>query len=383
MSKTERGVAELARNVRPDGIERYLIRRGWSLLGGRRAEVRRFTPPGNTGEFTLLTPAVVDLDDYAEVVARMVQILSRVEQRSEFDVLAQMVEPCDVLRAQVASIHTKDGSIPLGRCISLVQGMQDLVTYAACAELSPAPAHPRKLKEAIELADRSKFGQTDVGSFIATLYYPVRLDDESRQISLLGDGPPPLHRRITARIVRGLSEVARASAQGVDDPLVEGHKEGFTANMCAALAEVVEAFPGGSCTFYSNFDPVFPPPADVPAGPIVIPTDVAPILNSAAERLEPSMPPRDVEVDGYVTQLQHGMDESEEAPERAKVYPFRVWVLWNDKGEARTVEFELDEKSYKQALNAHDRGARVRVRGRLEKVRRKWMIRNPDGFTVD
>lgn len=93
MSKIQQGVAELARNVKPEWIEAYLTRRGWRPIEGRRVDVKRYAPPSNSDGFALLTPTVTNLDDYEDVVARMVWILSMVEMRSPFDVLAELVEP--------------------------------------------------------------------------------------------------------------------------------------------------------------------------------------------------------------------------------------------------------------------------------------------------
>jgi hypothetical protein len=369
-------------------------RRGWTPLATRSPLVRRYARPGTAGGFTLITPATSDGDDYAEAVARALELLSRVEERSAYDILAQVSTPSDVIRAQVASVFTRDGTIPLSKCLRLVHGMQDLVTYSACAEVlpTPVPFHARKLKEALQLSEKARFGQTEVGSFIATLYFPVPIPEPppaSPQTALFPPPPqpaPPLppERRVTARIVRGLAKVAEAARAHDHRVLVDGYSDGFSSNMCESLSSLFGAFPGGSCTFSADFDPIYAPPTDVPAGPITISTDAVPMLNEAAERLQPTEPPRPAEVDGYVTTLHHdwrGGSEGDDDDD-ADTEPFRVWVMWNDRGHPKKVQFDLDPETHTMAVDAYRNKARVKVEGTLERHGRKWVLLNPAYFRI-
>lgn len=383
MSRVADSIAEVARHLRPEGIASYLSRRGWTAIPGRRPEIRRYAPPGGSNGFALLTPAITDLDDYDKVVTRLVEILSKLEDRSAFDVVAQMLEPCDVVRAQVVSSETRDGSIPLPKAMQLVQGMHDLVVQAALAELPPSP---KRNKEAVELANRSRFGQTDVGSFIATLYYPVSLADLGGQVTLPGTRfPAPIHRRITARLVRGLGYVARAAENGDVELLGQHADDGLNSEMCQAVSQLVSSFPQGACSFSANFDPIVAVPADLPVSQITIPATASLVLDRAATLIRraarPQLPeaePREVWVEGYVTQLQHVHEDREDVQR-----PYRVWVLWDTGDTPRTVSFDVSPDVYNEALEAHRRTVPIRVRGRLDGSGSRPVLLNPHDFQLD
>lgn len=382
-----RSVLELARLVRPDDLRGYLLRRGWQQVRAESANIHRFQEADDG--LILIAPATTTGVDYGETVARVLGILAEYEQRSAYDILAQVSTPSDVIRAQVASVFTRDGTIPLSKCLKLVHGMHDLVTYSACAEMSPSPVpyHARKLKEALQLSEKARFGQTEVGSFIATLYFPVPIP-EAPSVSLQGEmfPPPPApsplpppERRVIARIVRGLAKVAVAAREHDYRVLMDAYADGFSSNMCESLSSLFGAFPGGSCTFSADFDPIYDAPADVPTGPITISTDAVPMLNEAAERLQPTEPPRTAEVDGYVTTLHHDWYDGDDDDEGDQE-PFRVWVLWNDRGKVKKVQFDLDPDTHTKAVYAYQQKTRVRVEGTLERHGRKWVLMSPSNF---
>ena len=385
-----RSVLELARLVRPDDLRDYVLRRGWQPVPVGSANIRRFVETSDG--LTVIAPATTTGVDYGETVARVLSILAEHEQRSAYDILAQVSTPSDVIRAQVASVFTRDGTIPLSKCLKLVHGMQDLVTYSACAEVSPSPVpyHARKLKEALQLSEKARFGQTEVGSFIATLYFPVPIPEPPpvvMQTALfpLPPEPPPLpppERRVIARIVRGLAKVAEAARDHDYRVLMDAYSDGFSSNMCESLSSLFSAFPGGSCTFSADFDPIYAAPTDVPTGPITISTDAVPMLNEAAERLQPTEPPRPVEVDGFVTTLHHDWREGGDDDEEADQEPFRVWVLWNDRGNFKKVQFDLDPETHTRAVDAYQKKTRVKIDGTLERHGRKWVLLNPSNFRV-
>ena len=105
------------------------------------------------------------------------------------------------------------------------------------------------------------------------------------------------------------------------------------------------------------------------------------MLDEASERLQPTTAPREVEIDGYVTTLHHDRREGEDEPDaEGATEPFRVWVWWNDRGEFRKVQFDLDEETHRKAVNAYDRKAHVKVGGRLERLGKKWVLLHPQDF---
>jgi hypothetical protein len=366
----------LLARLTPRDLVAYLERRGWERFELAREAVVEYRSPADpaTDFFPVLLPRQRDLFDYTRMVTQAIRAVADFESRPPLDVVMQMMALQDVFKTRVASFGADDGTIRLDQVIELTGSVRDLLIYSASSELRTARFFPRRLREATELARNCKFGQTEFGSFVATFYLPLPANQQERlfEVNQFPD-PVPLARRTLTRIMRGLEVVNVASETGDYRVIAEHFENALNANMCDALADIVEETTGDALEFSIAMDPVWAIP-DVP-NDVIIQRRAFPLIQEAARELRGPPELRRVTVEGWVYQLQH------EGP-LAVGTDYQIRVLWEDVDGTYKIKVSLTPDEYEMAIEAHRTERPVRVSGELERIGRYWILMNPQDFTL-
>jgi len=161
--------------LRLEDIQQYLTGRGWKkepAAGGETAVVYQYP---SLSDAEIVVPRRREFADYAQRMADIVQMLAAVEGRSAWELLHDLtLPPGDVLRLQVISPGASLGNLPLNEGLRLLDGGRSMLLAAACSVLRPQAYHPRQsFKEALDFVDSCRLGQTETGSFVATILAPV------------------------------------------------------------------------------------------------------------------------------------------------------------------------------------------------------------------
>ena len=259
-----------------DMLRRYLAAMGWQvrdttpdvsdpehlparvLLEGRGGGSRNFevfiSVARDLHGIELVVPNSVQSSEYASQVARVIDALSAVEDRSEQEVARSIREVAfDVVRSRIPDILVVDDSIKLEMAQSFVSGIRGVLASAANTELEPLPYFLRTRKEASDYANRCRFGHTFRGSFGFTVESPL---EPNRQTSLPGFEPAaPFERRVIQRLVRGLRSVSAAVSADSTEPITDAIKTGFSANVCEQLAALVDGTSPSGLALDFSFSP--------------------------------------------------------------------------------------------------------------------------------
>jgi hypothetical protein len=188
----------------------------------------------------LLVPIQREVGDFVLRMADVVTTLATIEQRSPWEILNDLSgPPSDVLRLRVSAADATLGNLPLDEGIDLLRGGRDLLLAASCSALHPQPFHPQRLPREIRSFLKScRLGQTERGSFVATIIAPVPpeiqktmpfVEEESRL------DMEPFPRRVTTRLMSTLGLVSDAIQVGNPGQILEGVEKGVSANFCDAL----------------------------------------------------------------------------------------------------------------------------------------------------
>src|SRR5271157_6669709 len=202
--------------LRPGDVQSYLLSRGW--LPDREASPPRgilFRHPSIPDAEALL-PLDRDLGDYVLRMADIVLVVAAVENRSVWQVLNDLSgPPSDVLRLRVVASDATLGNLPLAEGIKLLRGGRDLLLAAAHGTLRPQALHPQHdLRPVQEFLSECRLGQTERGSFVATILAPVPPQVQSLlnlQYEEGGEESEPFARRVTTR--QGLRGVRGAGGK--------------------------------------------------------------------------------------------------------------------------------------------------------------------------
>jgi hypothetical protein len=231
---------DVLRSLRPGDVQLYLSSRGWKPEPyGPDGRGLLFLHPSYP-DVDLLLPLKRDLGDYALRMGDLVVALATIEQRPVWEVLNDLSGPSgDVLRLRVAGSAAALGNIPLDEAIRLLGGARQLLWSSAFSIIRPEALHPQRTsKQVDDFLKGCRFGQTERGSFVATIVAPVPPEIQPTLADLdAGRFEPeqPFPRQVTTRLMSSLGLVSHAIEAGRADRLLDAVKEGVSANLCEAL----------------------------------------------------------------------------------------------------------------------------------------------------
>ncbi len=227
--------------VLPIDLRDFAKSLGWHLLEAGLTDRLYVLQNPNFPRRQLVFPMNVDAPDYLESTTRVLEKLGDMllERPDALRVRAQAVRD-DTLRFRVFS-DIGDRSLPLGFAGSLLAGVQQLLKAAACTVMRPRYHHPRlTLTEAQQLIEKSRFGQTEAGSFVLRVSCPIHALDVQGMLAL-DDSCLPFVRRVTLALRRGMEQLIRAIEADTLDRLVESLKQEsnplLSSNLCEALTQ--------------------------------------------------------------------------------------------------------------------------------------------------
>jgi hypothetical protein len=189
------------------------------------------------------------------------------------------------------------------------------------------------------------------------------------------DPETPLERRTTALLARALeaTEGAGRAAGAANDigPFRAREREGVSANLCDAVAELIEATTAdvvrASIAFASRRPAVIALPRSA-----AFSADLAPILRQAAVQLREEATYAAIEVVGVIVKL-----ESDNA-DVGGVAVMRA----NIEDRMRHVRIPMEREPYQRAIQAHAERSLVQCTGDLSRQGRDWVLGNARDLAV-
>lgn len=314
----------------------------------------------------VILPRTERLGDYASVVSRLIAIFAEAAGRDELSLYRDLVTADrDVVRARV--IGADDGSLTLNCGVELIAGARDLVLAAACSLREAQPLFRLGAnREANDLLDRIRLGQTEHGSFVVTLLTPSVAPPFPTQFPQDDDFDDPLERRMTRRLFEALAatrEATEKAAAGDGSAFAESVDKGVSANLCESLARLVDPFPALDISVaWARTRPISPPRAVFRFA-----RADAPILSEAARRFRGREPQPDTHLFGTVQRLRR---EEEEAGGT-------IYLRTPIDGKNRSVAVVLKRSDYDRAVQAHKEKLPMILQGDLERSGQRWRLLNP------
>jgi hypothetical protein len=231
--------------LRPGDVRQYLTSRGWiPESDGTSSRAVEFHHPKYRGvELLLLLKR--EVGDFVLRMADIVVGLATVEERSAWDVLNDLSgPPGDVFRLRVVAPDSTLGNLPLDEGIQLLRGGRDLLAASACSAAHAQTLHPQRMpREVREFLKTCRLGQTERGSFVATIITPVPPEIPTQTLMKFAEEEErlrtePYARRVTTRLMSTLGFVSEAIQTGKPGRILQGVEQGVSANFCEALKEM-------------------------------------------------------------------------------------------------------------------------------------------------
>jgi hypothetical protein len=369
------------RALKPLEMAAYLRGMGWRKeadFDGKASLWLRKAQGGEELDVTL--PLKQELGDYALRMGELLETLAQAEQRSELEVLRDvMTATADLLRIRTPSDPVENGTLPLEQAVSFVERSRDMMLSAACAALEKRTFYAkRKPQQAMDYLRQVRMGQTEQGSYVLTILSPVspELKAAQEQVELPGIEPPePYGRRVIRTLVMALGaldEAARLAAMNGDmAPFTEAVRRGVSANLCDAVVGLAQVSPGAPLDIRVSWSRTRPV-VEMPSPRMLLGSDSMPIIEEAARHFREKTPIEDFDVEGFVTGLARGPS--------AVNGDITVEGIVND--HIQRIIIRLGEDTYSNAVRAHNDRLKVKCTGDLVKEGRGYRLQSPRHFEV-
>jgi len=367
--------------LRPEDLQLYLSSRGW---------VAESTPPSSKAIFyrlpgqknaEVLLPRQRDIADYVSRMGDILEMLTAVEQRPVGEVLRDISgPPADVIRLGVTTPEATLGTLPLEEGVQLVKGGCEMLVAAACSVRSPQAFYPRQsFREVTEFLKECRLGQTERGSFVATIITPVPpLIEAQSPLPGMEDTQfqtEPFARRVTLRLMSSLRFVSTAIETAAHQKILEGVAEGVSSNLCQAIATMRPSGDQSRLQVRMSWARTRPNvPRNLPHN-VSFSQAAFPIIEEAGRHLRERQAPRVEQIKGYVVGLR---------AETALLEGFegKVTLLATIEGSTVHVRVILGKDDYAKACNAHRDARLVAVRGQLHRELKFFELLGPHDFQI-
>ena len=353
-------------------LNAYLVSHGW----------RQMEPYGDSGfvfgleneTLEVLVPAEV-LSDYQRRIEEILETLSDVEERDSLSILRDVsMSEYDLVRVRLPA-PASAGSVPISHGVSLFQESRNLMLAAACSASRPQRAYRAgRNQEANDYMNTVRFGQTEMGSFIASILSPVPPNLVGQANLNPGLPPEPFARRVTRKLVSGLRSAKNAvtmADHGGDISAFERNvPQGVSANLCEAIANLLDVETRQSIDVSVSWSLVREPPEG--RAQIVFNSPDTPVLREASRILKDRQDRPNERFDGYVSALARGQTQR----------TGRVTLKAVVDGAISSVRVDFAPSDYSRIVEAHSERKAISLEGDLRREGQRWVLDNPRDLEV-
>jgi hypothetical protein len=350
--------SEYQLGITPSDVKWYALGRGWKSQPSKNPAIAIFVKPESN--LQIQVPQLGTGRDMALMMAEVLRKLSEIENRQIEDVSQDLRHPfADALRLRVKSRLADAGTLPLLEGLQLFEGGRKLLVSAACSAVMPQAFYPRKsLKGVDEFIKKCQFGQTAIGSYVASIFCPPLAPAVPTLFDDLEE-TPPFERKVTQSLMNGL-RVLNDSVQSGDPSLIlNGIDQGVSADLCDALSSITPPEEDSVLQVEMSWSPVRPQTSSVISSALRFAAPDLAFIQSAGKKLREQTVRTDTIEGRIITLKEQAMllkDTGRSVEIRARI---------DDR--VSTVRFELKEDQYKKACDAYRDKRAVKVTGLLRR----------------
>ncbi len=360
-------------SVSIENMRDYLSSVGWADTGrwGERP-INVFATERHGRTWEILVPHRKAIGGYDENVANTLEILAKVEDRSELDVFHDIMNAgADIIRACAAN-GAGDKPLSLRLSARMHDSSYKMVAAAARAAADKTQAnycgHPRA--DVIEYLDSVQPLRDHYSGNALRLRSPV-----AKEFDFGDDNLAPFPRRVTLKLVEALRSSGDAIAESVanDDlePFRNAIPSGVSSNLCDALAELAKDC--GGVEIGLSWAASCPPSPSVAANPrFTFSERSADILSEAARVFRRDEPSMDELVVAHVVKF-------EKDPEQ---FDGRATLSWNRENRPVRLRSEFERAAYDVVIKAFQDRAPLKLTGDIYRKGLEYELRNPRDISI-
>lgn len=368
--------------ITPIDLRDFLKSQGWSVLEQALADRLFVFSSPDFPRRQLVFPMDLTAPDYAETVDLIAGKLCELMGISRNLLIARLFSVRDdVLRFRIFN-GANDYDLPLSFASSFITNAEKLLKAAACTVLRPRPHHPRlSLSEANQLIEKSRFGQTERGSYVVRVSCPLHALEVQGSLEM-DDSDAPFVRQVTLSLNQALHQLTSAIEADSIDSLVDSIRASasplVSSNLCEALSGMHDDQMDNSLDLTFDWSVLRHLPPQTRTQPIRIQRDYFARVEEIRRELRSVEREQQDTFIGTVERL-----DGEMGNDGRRSGAVVLAVLLAEEGESVRARTVLTPEQYAIADKAHmTNGAYVRVTGKLRPGRQPRQLTDITEFRI-
>ena len=346
-------------------LQQYLTGKKWQKQlskKGDKAFFRQFIGDNVISEIAL--PLNRNFSDYDEAIIKAINLIADNEQRAPIQIINDLLlPPADQIRFRVNNARTKDGLISLSEGFMLFESAKKSLLATAHDIIKPEIYHKRLgLKDAQQFIDSCMMGQTERGSFIASIVCPIgnhSVDDNYQQLSLFNsfeDLTSSFTRQVTTKLMNSISTVKQV-IEAQNYSYFENNS--ISGNFLESLIEMGEYGESEEIQIMTSWAPTAPQLDSSVPNSVIITKDYILPLEQVVEKIRERNADEVGEFIGRISDTKAEPD--------IKLRSEGV-IIFNCIGEYGAIKAKvtLNKDDFQKAVIAFEKGSTIRVKGHPE-----------------
>ena len=361
-------------------LQAYLRNTGWTRIETSVPSVGLFQKEVGNNFYEATLPLNKDYADYNYRIIDVLEIIASAENREADQVLTDLsIPPGDTVRFRVINRDTIGGTIPFLEGFSLLESAKKSLFSTACDIVQPEKYHKRLgLKGAQQFIEECLLGQTEKGSFIASIICPFvnqTLEDRAQQLSIFNhpdDFRNSLTRKVTYRLMNSLEIVKTAIDRGEENKIVDLEGENIiSANFLESIVELNSTKQPTEIEIMTSWSVLAQEQPQL-LRTIKFSNDYIPVIENIISKIKPIDKGIEDDFVGKISLTKADPD----IHSRIEGEIILNYIIGDEEkvSKARVI---LTNDDYEKACEAHKQGKTVKVKGRLITNGRSKTIENP------
>jgi len=361
-------------------LQAYLRNTGWERIETPKQSIALFQKQIGNNFFEALLPLSKDYSDYNYRILDVLENIAQAENREVHQVLTDLsIPPGDTVRFRVINKDTVGGTISFLEGFNLLEGAKKALFTTACDIVQPEKYHKRLgLKGAQQFIEECRLGQTEKGSFIASVICPFvnqTPEDKAQQLSIFNQAEEFRHsltRKVTTRLMSSLAEIKSAIDRGEENRIVDLEGENIiSGNFLESIVELNSTKETTEIEIITSWS-VFAEEQPQIARAIKFSIDYIPVLENIISQVKPIDKGFEDDFVGKISLTKADPD----IHSRTEGEIILNYIIGDEEkvSKARVI---LSNEDYDKACEAHKQGKSVKIRGKLVTVGRSKTIENP------
>lgn len=365
-------ISESIYKITANSFEKYLMLMGWKRnYDFKNHKLKVFY----NAYKTIAIPASEKYEDFYDKIIVIIEELAFIYNKEYIDIIKDIVGAYhDRMEFRIVSRLSDDGKLPLGYAAKCIEGLKNLVMYAACAESNddPEPVCLRTTNYSKSLVDNFRFDQTDKGSFVINIDIQI-VPDDNEQYSLFGKPPvTPIEHKIVERISTAMHQVNEIAEKNksVEEVVVDAYRSGITANMCDALLNLKPDKSQAEIETTFRYASVISQTVGKDER-ININNDHFTIIREISKLYRENEQMEYANLNGFIKALKKDGAEDN-----------TINLITQYDSKLKVIKVKLSNYDYKIACDAHKEDKVVFVEGKLDMSKKNWFMDNVKRFGV-